>query len=63
MNIQTKGKVPTSGWILVQSSEAVAYSLVIDDKYVVTSKDVNKEPEVKEGKEAEAIPEDATVIE
>lgn len=63
MNIQTKGKVPTSGWILVQSSEAVAFSLVIDDKYVVTSEDVNKEPKVEEGKEAQAIPEGATIIE
>ena len=63
MKIKTKGKVPTSGWINVEDGEVVAFSLGIDDKYVVTSKNVNEEPKVEEGKEAEAIPDGATIIE
>lgn len=63
MNVQSKGKVPTSGWLHVESSEVVGYSFVIDDKYVVTSTDMNEEPTVTEGKEAAAIPNDAIIIE
>lgn len=63
MNVQSKGKVPSSGWLHVESSEVVAYSFVIDDKYVVTSTNMNEEPTVTEGKNAESIPADAVIVE
>ena len=63
MNVQSKGKVPSSGWLHVEASEVVAYSFVIDDKYVVTSTNMNEEPTVTEGKNAESIPADAVIVE
>ncbi len=63
MNVQSKGKVPSAGWLHVEASEVVAYSFVIDDKYVVTSTNMNEEPTVTEGKNAESIPADAVIVE
>lgn len=63
MNVQSKGKVPTDGWLHVESSEVVGYSFVIDNKYVVSSTDMHKEPNVSEGKEAVALPKDASIVE
>ena len=63
MGVQVKGKVPSAGWIHVESNQVVGYSLVIDDKYVVTSTNVNKEPTVTEGSESQDIPKDAVIIE
>lgn len=46
MNIQAKGKVPTSGWVHVEGSQITGFSLVFDEKYVVTSSDTSNEPTV-----------------
>lgn len=56
MNVQSKGKVPTAGWLRVEGNEVVEYSFVIDNKYVVSSNDMNAEPTVTEGKEPVAVP-------
>ena len=48
LNVQAKGKIPTSGWVRVENSQITAFSLVIDSKYVVTSTDSSNEPTVSE---------------
>ena len=63
MNVDAKGKVPTAGWIKVESNQVVGFSLVIDDKYVVTSNDTSNEPTVADTGTFTAIPAGATVFE
>ena len=55
--VEVNGKVPTDGWIHIDNGSVEAYSLVIDNAYVVTARSMNVEPTVESGSEPAAQPE------